>query len=313
MVLSRPYKLIMETITLKCDPEASGTRLDTYIGENTDFSRSFAAKLCDEGMVTCSGKALSKKYKICGNELLELVVPDPESIEAVPEKMELDIVYEDESVIVINKPQGLVVHPAPGNESGTLVNGILYHCGNSLSGINGVVRPGIVHRIDKDTSGLIVAAKTNEAHLSLTQQWHSSKPERRYVALVHGNIREEEFVINLPVGRSRSDRKKMAVTPDGRSAVTHVRVCERFGAYTLVECVLDTGRTHQIRVHMAHSRHPVVGDPVYGVKKEEFKLSGQLLHAQTLGFIHPVTGKKMTFSCPLPDYFERVLKVLRSR
>ena len=301
----------MDILTVICGEDSRGKRLDSYIAENTDMTRSFAAKLCDDGLVECNGKKLAKKYKINGGEQIEINVPEPEPIEAVPEKMELDIVYEDSSVIVINKPQGMVVYPAPGNETGTLVNGILYHCAGGLSGINGAVRPGIVHRIDKDTSGLLVVAKTNEAHLSLAEQWHSSKPERRYLALIHGNIKEDELTINLPIGRSRDDRKKMAVVPDGREAITHVRVLERFSKYTLVQCVLDTGRTHQIRVHMSHMRHPVVGDPVYGVKKEEFNLNGQLLHAETLGFVHPVSGEKNVFSCPLPEYFEKVLKILR--
>jgi len=303
----------MDILIINCAPEDSGKRLDSYIAEKTEYTRSFAAKLCDDGFIECDGKKLAKKYKITGGEKLEISIPEPEPIEAVPENIELDIVYEDNSVIIVNKPQGMVVHPAPGNETGTLVNGILYHCSGELSGINGAIRPGIVHRIDKDTSGLLVVAKTNEAHLSLAEQWHSSKPERRYLALVHGNFKEDEFTVNLPIGRSRDDRKKMAVVPDGREAVTHVKVLERFSKYTLVQCVLDTGRTHQIRVHMSHLRHPVVGDPVYGIKKEEFNLNGQLLHAETLGFVHPESGEKKIFSCPLPGYFEKVLEIIRQK
>ena len=303
----------METITVTCTKEHAGTRLDTFLAENTDLSRSFAAKLCDEGNVVLKNACLSKKYKLKGDETLIITVPDPEPVEAIPEDIPLDIVYEDEQVIVVNKPQGMVVHPAVGNERGTLVNGILYHCKGNLSGINGVVRPGIVHRIDKDTSGLLVIAKTNEAHISLSEQWQTTKPERQYIALLYDNIKEDSFTINLPIGRSKSDRKKMAVVPDGREAVTHVTVLERFSGYTLVKCVLDTGRTHQIRVHMSYSKHPIVGDPVYSSRKEEFSLNGQLLHAQTLGFVHPSTNEKMIFSSELPGHFKKVLHVLRGR
>ncbi len=303
----------METIIVTCNRDDAGIRLDAFLAENTDFSRSFAAKLCDDGNVVLKGVCLSKKYKLKGDETFEITVPDPEPVEAIPEDIPLNIVYEDSQVIVVNKPQGMVVHPAAGNERGTLVNGILYHCKGNLSGINGVVRPGIVHRIDKDTSGLLVVAKTNEAHISLTEQWQTSKPDRQYIALVFDNIKEDAFTINLPIGRSKADRKKMAVVPDGRNAVTHVTVLERFSGYTLVKCVLDTGRTHQIRVHMSHSHHPIVGDPVYSSRKEEFSLKGQLLHAQTLGFIHPSTNEKMIFSSELPEHFKRVLDVLRRR
>ena len=303
----------MDILSITCKTEDAGTRLDTFLAENTDLSRSFAAKLCDEGNVKSNGICRTKKYKLKGGERLEIFVPEPEPVEAVPEDIQLDIVYEDEQLIVVNKPQGMVVHPAAGNESGTLVNGILYHCKGNLSGINGVVRPGIVHRIDKDTSGLLVVAKTNEAHISLTEQWQNSKPDRQYIALVHENIKEDSFTINLPIGRSKNDRKKMAVVPDGRNAITHVTVLERFSKYTLVKCVLDTGRTHQIRVHMSYNHHAIVGDPVYCSRKEEFSLKGQLLHAQTLGFVHPTTNEKMVFSSELPEHFKKVLDVLRRR
>ena len=303
----------MDKLVITCKKEDAGTRLDIFLAENTDLSRSFAAKLCDDGNVKIKDICLSKKYKLKGGEVLEIFIPEPEPVEAIPENIPLDIVYEDEHVIVVNKPQGMVVHPAAGNETGTLVNGILYHCKGNLSGINGVVRPGIVHRIDKDTSGLLVVAKTNEAHISLSEQWQSSKPDRQYIALVHENIKEDAFTINLPIGRSKNDRKKMAVVPDGREAVTHVTVLERFSKYTLVKCVLDTGRTHQIRVHMSYNHHAIVGDPVYSSRKEEFSLNGQLLHAQTLGFIHPATNEKMVFSSELPEHFKKVLDVLRRR
>lgn len=303
----------MELKTVEFTMEYAGKRLDASLADLTDYTRSYIANLCDDGNVLLNNEPLNRKYKIKGNEIVILKIPDPSPIEAIAEKIDLDIVYEDDHLIVVNKPQGMVVHPAAGNETGTLVNGILYHCQGNLSGINGAIRPGIVHRIDKDTSGLVVVAKTNEAHISLAEQWHSTKPDREYVAIVHENIKDDNFTVNLPIGRSKHDRKKMAVCPDGRHAVTHVSVLERFSQYTLVKCVLDTGRTHQIRVHMSYNHHPIVGDPVYCSRKEEFNLSGQLLHAKTLGFIHPFTGEKMKFTSELPQHFLRVLEILRNR
>lgn len=297
----------MQSIILNAAQEFEGERLDKFISDNSDISRSYAAKLCGDGMVISGGETLSKKYKIKGGEIIEISVPEPSEPEAKPEDIPLDTVYEDSDVIIVNKPQGMVVHPAVGNERGTLVNGLLYHCGGELSAINGVVRPGIVHRIDKDTSGLIIAAKNNAAHLALTEQWKSNKPLRKYVALVNGNIKEDEGTINKPIARHPSDRKKMAVVQGGREAMTHFRVLERFGQYTLVECTLKTGRTHQIRVHMASIGHSIVGDKTYGIKKEKFKLDGQLLHAKTLGFTHPSTGKHMEFTSELPYYFRDIL------
>lgn len=302
----------MDEIILKVSESDAGKRLDSFLADNTPLSRSRAANECELGNVISGEKKLEKKYKVkLGDEII-IYLSEPEEIEAKPENIPLDIVYEDSGVIVVNKPQGMVVHPAAGNESGTLVNGILYHCSGELSGINGKIRPGIVHRIDKDTSGLLVIAKTNDAHISLTNQWQNTKPYRRYIALVHGNIKEDELTIDKPIGRSLSDRKKMAVVSGGRNAVTHVKVIERFGNYTLVECVLDTGRTHQIRVHMSYIKRPIVGDKLYGIKKEEFSLNGQLLHAQSLGFANPVTGEQMLFDSDLPDYFEHVLRCLRN-
>ena len=295
------------------DAENIGERIDKFISDSAEeISRSYAAKLCTDGLVTVNGKALGKNYKIKGGEEISADIPEPEELSLVPENIPLDIVYEDDDVIVINKPQGMVVHPAAGNESGTLVNALLYHCGESLSAINGVIRPGIVHRIDKDTSGLLVAAKNNEAHLKLSEQLKERKALRKYNALVNGNIKEDFGTVNKPIGRSPSDRKKMAIVQGGREAVTHYSVLERFGRYTLIECVLETGRTHQIRVHMASLGHSIVGDKVYGVKKERFNLNGQLLHARTIGFVHPKTGEMMEFSAPLPDYFEAVLEKLRN-
>ena len=302
----------MNVITLTAAAENKGERIDKFISDSADnISRSYAAKLCADGLVLVNGKAADKNLKLKGTETIEVSVPEPETIELKPENIPLDIVYEDNDVIVINKPAGMVVHPAPGNENGTLVNALLYHCGNSLSAINGVIRPGIVHRIDKDTSGLLAAAKNNEAHIKLAEQLKERKAVRKYYALVNGNIKEDSGTVNKPIGRSANDRKKMAVRADGREAITHFKVVERFGNYTLVECILETGRTHQIRVHMASIGHSIVGDKTYGIKKEKFNLNGQLLHAKTIGFVHPSTGEMMTFSSNLPDYFTDVLNKLR--
>ena len=286
-----------------------GARLDKFISDHSDISRSYAARLAEDDMITVNGKAADKKTKLAAGDIVNVTVPEPEELAAEPEDIPLDIVYEDESLIVVNKPQGMVVHPAPGNPSGTLVNGLLFHC--SLSSINGVIRPGIVHRIDKDTSGLLVVAKTNAAHEALAAQLKEHKAERKYYAIVRGNIKDDGGRIDKPIGRHPTDRKRMAVIAGGREAVTHYRVLERFGQYTLVECILETGRTHQIRVHMASIGHSVAGDPVYGAQKERFKTDGQLLHAAALGFTHPVTGEHMEFLAGLPEHFKNVLELLR--
>ena len=301
----------MQTILLIAKSENTGERLDKFIADNSDISRSYAAKLCEDGLVTLGSKPLAKKYKITGNEEITIDLPEPEEMTAKPEDIPLDIVYEDDDVIVVNKPQGMCVHPAVGNERGTLVNGLMYHCKGSLSAINGVIRPGIVHRIDKDTSGLLICAKNNEAHLKLSEQLKERKAMRKYIALVNGNIKEDSGTINKPIARHPIDRKKMAVVQGGREAVTHFNVLERFGKYTLVECILETGRTHQIRVHMASIGHSIVGDPLYGIKKEKFSLNGQLLHAKTIGFIHPKTGEMMEFTSELPEHFTNILEKLR--
>lgn len=301
----------MQKILLKVTEESAGERLDKFIADNSDISRSYAAKLCEDGFVVCDGKQLAKKYKVTGTEDITIDVPEPEELSVEGEDIPLDIVYEDKDVIVVNKPQGLCVHPAPGNESGTLVNGLIYHCGDELSAINGVVRPGIVHRIDKDTSGLLIVAKNNEAHLKLSAQLKERKAMRKYIALVNGNIKEDSGTINKPLGRNPSDRKKMAVVQGGREAVTHFNVLERFGRYTLVECILETGRTHQIRVHMVSIGHSIVGDALYGIKKEKFDLHGQLLHAKTIGFVHPSTGEMLEFTSEIPMYFQNILDKLR--
>lgn len=299
-------------VILKADK--GGERIDKFIADNSEgISRSYAAKLCADRRVLVEGKNADKKYKLKGGEMIEIDVPEPETVEVLPENIPLDIVYEDDDLIVVNKPQGMVVHPAAGNESGTLVNALMYHCGDSLSAINGVIRPGIVHRIDKDTSGLLVAAKNNEAHLFLSAQLKERKAVRKYIALVNGNIKEDRGTINKPIARHPNDRKKMAVVSGGREAVTHYNVLERYGGYTLVECILETGRTHQIRVHMASIGHSIVGDPVYGIKKEKYKLNGQLLHAKTIGFVHPSTGEMMEFTSELPDYFKEVIEKERRK
>ena len=303
----------MQTLKINAAEENKGERLDKFIADNSDISRSYAAKLCEDGLVLCGEKQLLKKYKILGPEEIPINVPEPEELSIEPENIPLNIVYEDSDVIVVNKPQGLCVHPAPGNERGTLVNGLVYHCGDELSAINGVIRPGIVHRIDKETSGLLIVAKSNEAHLKLSEQLKERKAMRKYVALVNGNIKEDSGTINKPIGRNPSDRKKMAVVFGGREAVTHFNVLERFGQYTLVECILETGRTHQIRVHMASIGHSIVGDTLYGIKKEKFNLNGQLLHAKTIGFVHPRTGEMMEFTSDIPEYFENLLEKLRKR
>lgn len=298
--------------SIKVTEGGKNVRADVFVSENEeDISRSFAGRLFSEGLAKVNGRAAKPSLKLKEGDVITFTLPEPEAIDAVPEDIPLDIVYEDDSVLVINKPRGMVVHPAVGNERGTVVNAALFHCQGSLSGINGSVRPGIVHRIDKDTTGLLVIAKNDRAHKSLTDQLADRSLSRVYYALVNGNIKEDSGTVDAPIGRSPKDRKKMAVVPDGRSAVTDFEVIERFGAYTLVRCKLRTGRTHQIRVHMKHIGHSVVGDKAYGNKNERFALAGQLLHAKEISFIHPETGEKVTFSCPLPEDFSAVLEVLR--
>ena len=286
-----------------------------------DISRSRAQQLIEQGNVQVAGAVIaSKKLKPKAGDIVEVIVPDPKELDVEPEDIPLDIVYEDDDVIVVNKPRGMVVHPAPGNQNGTLVNALLFHCAGSLSSINGVKRPGIVHRIDKDTSGLIMAAKTDFAHTELSRQLFEHSVTRRYQALVRDNLKDDEGVIDEPIGRDRKDRKKRAVDGSNpKHAVTHYRVLERFGSCTLVECRLETGRTHQIRVHMAYIRHPLLGDPVYGHGDETVRVAGmsvkvtggQMLHAGVLGFVHPRTGEYMEFRADLPDDFKNLLDKLR--
>ena len=293
--------------------EFNAVRVDAYLSAVSDeLSRSRAAALAQSGAVFINGKTANKKDKVYENDCVLVNVPEPVEYDVLAQDIKLDIVYEDDSLIVINKPQNMVVHPAPGNYSGTLVNALMSHCRGNLSGINGVLRPGIVHRIDKDTSGLIIVAKNDDAHRFLAEQLKDRSLSRIYYALVNGNIKQDSATINQPIGRNEKDRKKMCVTnKNSREAVTDFTVLKRYGKYTLVKCKLHTGRTHQIRVHMAYIGHSVVGDKTYGIKKEEFKLNGQLLHAKQISFIHPVTKKQMSFEVDLPDYFKEVLDKLK--
>jgi len=303
-----------QKISLTVDETASGSRLDAFISmENAEISRSHGVKLIDDGFVMLNGKPANKKSKVAAGDTVEITLPAPVELNVEAEEIALDIVYEDDSLLVINKPQGMVVHPAPGNQSGTLVNALMSHCKSGLSGINGVMRPGIVHRIDKDTSGLLIVAKSDAAHMFLSEQLKDRSLSRVYIALVNGNIKEDEGTIDLPIGRNATDRKKMDITnKNARDAVTHFTVLERFGRYTLAECRLQTGRTHQIRVHMAHIGHSVVGDKTYGAKKETFSLTGQLLHAARLKFIHPITKEHMECSTDIPGYFRSIVEKLRN-
>lgn len=301
----------METKVYTVEEEMIGKRLDVFVTENyEEMSRSFVQGLIEKGNIKVNGNLKKSNYKLRRNDRIEIEEVEPVELEVEAENIPMDIVYEDSDVIVINKPQDMVVHPAPGNYSGTLVNGLLYHC-KDLSGINGVIRPGIVHRIDKDTSGVLVIAKNDKAHNSLAMQLKDHSMTRAYYAIVEGIIKEDEGTIRTNIGRHPVERIKMAVVKDGKEAVTHFKVIERFKNNTLVECRLETGRTHQIRVHMAYIHHPLIGDPVYGHKKQRFKLQGQALHAKILGFIHPTTGKYMEFNSQLPAYFEEVLDKLR--
>ena len=284
-------------------------RIDKVASElDPALSRSAAKEMIDSGLIKINDTVIKAKTTVKAGDIVSITAREPETLEVIPEDIPLDIVYEDDDVIVVNKPQGMVVHPAPGHTSHTLVNALLFH--SPLSTINGTYRPGIVHRIDKDTSGLLMVAKNDNAHQSLSAQLKAKTNLRKYIALVHGIIEEDEGTINAPLGRSPKDRKKQAVVANGREAVTHFKVLERFEHYTLIECQLETGRTHQIRVHLKYINHPIAGDPIYGPKKT-LKGNGQFLHASELGFAHPVTGEFLTFKAPLPTIFERTLEQLR--
>ena len=296
--------------TLKLTADRPGERADALLARLVpDLTRSAAQKLLERGAVTREGRPVRKNDRPAPGDVLEVVLPDPEPIDVPPQNIPLDVVYEDADVIVVNKPVGLVVHPAPGHPDGTLVNALLYHCGTSLSGINGQLRPGIVHRIDRDTSGLIIAAKNDRAHLALAAQLQDHSLARTYEAVAVGGLKEDSGTVDAPIGRHPADRKKMAVDrKSGREAVTHWSVLARYPGYTHVECRLETGRTHQIRVHLASIGHPLLGDTVYGAKKAVPGLAGQCLHARRLRFVHPSTGELLELECPLPDWFREVLR-----
>ena len=298
---------------LTVSPEEAGVRIDKYLAEQLpDITRSYLQKLLKDGSVQMNGKPVKASTKTAAGAVIELTIPEPEEPEILPEDIPLDILYEDSDVILINKPKDMVVHPAAGHYTGTLVNALMYHCKGDLSGINGVLRPGIVHRIDKDTTGVLIVCKNDKAHNALAEQLKEHSITRKYRAIVCGNLKEDEGTVDAPLGRHPQDRKKMAIVrTGGKRAVTHYRVLERFGNYTYIECQLETGRTHQIRVHMASLGHPLLGDEVYGRVKSPFKLEGQTLHAMVLGFIHPTTGEYMEFEAPLPEYFEKLLGKLR--
>jgi len=312
--------IFVEVREFSIEHEEAGKRFDSFLSEKIEgYSRTYMQKLIDEGNCKVNGKNAKSNLKLREGDQVQAIIPDPVPLEIMPQKIELDIVYEDKDIVIINKPQGMVVHPAHGNYSGTVVNALLSHCGslsdcNSLTGINGVMRPGIVHRIDKDTSGIIVIAKTNEAHLKLSEQFKEHTITRRYIALLEGRLKNDSGRVETLIARNPKERKQMAVVSiNGKKAVTNYKVLERFENHTLIEAVLETGRTHQIRVHMAYLGHPVAGDIVYGYNKQHFLTNGQLLHARVLGFIHPASKEYVEFEAPLPDYFEKILRVLRSK
>ena len=303
----------MNKIEFIVAPEESGIRIDRYISDQLeDISRSAVTKLIEDGKVTVGEKPVKKNYKTAEGDCICIMLDEPKPVDILPEDISLDIVYEDEHLLVVNKPKGMVVHPAPGHESGTLVNALMFHCGDDLSGINGELRPGIVHRIDKNTSGLLAVAKSDIAHAGLSEQIKEHSFTREYLAICYGNIKEDERTIDAPIGRHKVDRKRMCVTQlNSRNAVTHIKVLERYNGFTYILCRLETGRTHQIRVHMAHIGHPIAGDDVYGPSKVITELGGQCLHAYKLGFIHPVTGEYLEFTADLPESFIRFREKLR--
>ncbi|MGN8919840.1 RluA family pseudouridine synthase [Lachnospiraceae bacterium HCP28S3_F9] len=292
-----------------------GERIDRYLSEEMeDRSRSYIQKLIKDQYVIVNQKPVKANYRLSLGDMVEITLPEAKEPDIIPENIPLDILYEDQDIIIVNKPKQMVVHPAPGHYSGTLVNALMYHCGQELSGINGTMRPGIVHRIDMDTTGSLIVCKNDMAHQSLSDQLKVHSIKRVYVAIVHGNIKEDNGTVNFPIGRHPTERKKMSIhTKNGRNAITHYKVLERFGEYTYIQCALETGRTHQIRVHLASIGHPLVGDQVYGPRKCPFpKLQGQTLHAKTLGIIHPRTGEYLEINAPLPDYFIELLDRLRN-
>lgn len=304
----------MNILNLTVGQEEKAVRIDRFLAEKyPDFSRSYLQKLLKDQAVSVEGRPVKANYKVQPGAEIRIEIPELEPLDIKPEAIPLDILYEDEYLLVINKPKGMVVHPAAGHTEGTLVNAVMAHCGENLSGINGVLRPGIVHRIDKDTTGALLVCKEDSVHRDLAEQLKEHSIKRRYRAVVRGNLKEDEGTVEGPIGRHPTDRKKMAVNhKNGKSAVTHYRVLERFGQYTYVECRLETGRTHQIRVHMSSIGHPLLGDTVYGSARDPFHLQGQALHAMILGFRHPVTNDYMEFEAPLPEYFLKLLEKLRN-
>lgn len=291
--------------------EEKGKRLDTYIPSvDTDITRTSAQRLIEDGNILVNGKNAKVSYKIQENDKISVEIPEPKQIELKAQNIPIEIIYEDSDIIVVNKPKGMVVHPANGNPDGTLVNAIMAICKDSLSGIGGEIRPGIVHRIDKDTSGLLIVAKNDNAHVKMSEQIKNHEVKKTYIALVRGVVKENEATIDMPIGRSTSDRKKMAVIKTGRNAVTHIKVLKRYNKYTLLQVNIETGRTHQIRVHLSHIGYPIVGDYTYSNGKNEFGVVGQCLHAKCLEFKHPITGAEMKLEAPLPKYFEEIIQKL---
>jgi 23S rRNA pseudouridine1911/1915/1917 synthase len=303
----------MNEIVFDVSPEMEGERIDKCISSYmADLSRSYIQKIIKDGNVFVNDMAVKANYKCRFDDKIRFILPKAVEPDIPPQNIPLDIIYEDSDILIVNKPKNMVVHPAPGHYEGTLVNAIMYHCKDGLSGINGVMRPGIVHRIDKDTTGSLIVCKNDETHRAIADMLKTHDITRKYRAIVYGNIKEDEGVVDAPIGRHPNDRKKMAVNEkNGKRAVTHYRVLERFGDYTYIECELETGRTHQIRVHMASIGHPLLGDEVYSKNKSKFKLEGQVLHAMTIGFVHPRSKEYMEFNAELPEYFERLLEILR--
>ena len=303
----------MEKVVIKVT-ENENKRLDIYISEAYKMlSRTAIKRLLEEEKIHVNGKVEKSSYKVKNGDNIEIEIPDAKETKLEAQNIPVPVIYEDKDIIVVNKPKGMVVHPANGNPDGTLVNAILAMCKGSLSGIGGEIRPGIVHRLDKDTSGLLIVAKNDEAHIKMSKQIQDRKVEKRYIALVRGNVPDDEATIDMPIARSKIDRKKMAVDKNGKEAITHFKVLKRYGNYTLLEIKIDTGRTHQIRVHMSYIGYPVVGDSVYSSGKNEFGVEGQMLHARYLKFKHPITGKELNLEAPLPEYFEKIIKQLESR
>ena len=303
----------MDKIIFQVEKEHAGIRIDRYLSDNLEeISRSYLQKLLKEKHITVNEKEIKANYKVQEGDVVSVSVPEPEEPDILPEEIPLDILYEDDSLMVVNKPKNMVVHPSAGHLSGTLVNAVLFHCKGNLSGINGIMRPGIVHRIDKDTTGALLICKTDTCHRILAEQLKVHSITRKYRAVVQGNLKDDEGTIEGPIGRHTTDRKKMAINyKNGKEAITHYRVLERFGNATYIECQLETGRTHQIRVHMASIGHPLLGDTTYGSSKNPYHLQGQALHAIVLGFLHPVTNTYMEFTAPLPEYFLKLLEKLR--